>query len=156
MGSGKIEIKKIEKLNGWQVTFSKRRTGLLKKAKELSVLCDVEVAVIIFSSTGKLYEFSSNSMEHILSRYSRSLEVDYPDQHPSRELAAEVLCSNDLFVVKFCDAIGQLSWSWSYRYGLYTYIYIIAFKFVLLNKQQVQDDMSALKDELAKLRLGYM
>ena len=59
MGRGKIEIKKIENLNSRQVTFSKRRNGLLKKAKELSVLCDAEVAVIIFSSTGKLYEFSN-------------------------------------------------------------------------------------------------
>ncbi|KAG6522020.1 hypothetical protein ZIOFF_019154 [Zingiber officinale] len=44
-----------------QVTFSKRRSGLLKKAHEISVLCDAEVAVIIFSSKGKLYEYSTNS-----------------------------------------------------------------------------------------------
>lgn len=61
MGRGKIEIKRIENLNSRQVTFSKRRNGLLKKAKELSVLCDAEVGVIVFSSTGKLYEFSSSS-----------------------------------------------------------------------------------------------
>lgn len=60
MGRGKIEIKKIENVNSRQVTFSKRRTGLLKKAKELSILCDSDVGVIIFSSTGKLYEFSSS------------------------------------------------------------------------------------------------
>ncbi|KAG8371970.1 hypothetical protein BUALT_Bualt12G0018200 [Buddleja alternifolia] len=59
MGRGKIEIKKIENVNSRQVTFSKRRGGLLKKAKELSVLCDAQVAVIIFSGTGKLYEFAS-------------------------------------------------------------------------------------------------
>lgn len=64
MGRGKIEIKRIENLNSRQVTFSKRRNGLLKKAKELSVLCDAEVAVIVFSSTGKLYEFSST--RHVL------------------------------------------------------------------------------------------
>ncbi|KAG8479780.1 hypothetical protein CXB51_029637 [Gossypium anomalum] len=59
MGRGKIEIKKIENLNSRQVTFSKRRNGLLKKAKELSILCDAEVGVIIFSSTGKVYQWSS-------------------------------------------------------------------------------------------------
>ena len=59
MGRGKIEIKKIDNANNRQVTFSKRRAGLLKKAHELSVLCDAEVAVIIFSSTGKVFEFSS-------------------------------------------------------------------------------------------------
>ncbi|CAL0329419.1 unnamed protein product [Lupinus luteus] len=60
MGRGKIEIKKIENANSRQVTFSKRRTGLLKKAHELAILCDAEVAVIIFSNTGKLFEFSSS------------------------------------------------------------------------------------------------
>ncbi|KAF8022257.1 hypothetical protein BT93_G2410 [Corymbia citriodora subsp. variegata] len=71
MGRGKIEIKRIENANSRQVTFSKRRSGLLKKAQELSILCDAEVAVIIFSNTGKLYEFSSSGMKQILSRYNR-------------------------------------------------------------------------------------
>ncbi|KAF8049252.1 hypothetical protein N665_2263s0004 [Sinapis alba] len=69
MGRGRIEIKKIENVNSRQVTFSKRRNGLMKKANELSILCDADVAVIVFSSTGKVYDFSSGSMEHILSRY---------------------------------------------------------------------------------------
>lgn len=60
MGRGKIEIKKIENVNSRQVTFSKRRAGLLKKAHELSVLCDAEVAVIVFSNTGKVFEFASS------------------------------------------------------------------------------------------------
>ncbi|XP_011075339.1 MADS-box transcription factor 23 [Sesamum indicum] len=79
MGRGKIEIKKIENVNSRQVTFSKRRGGLMKKAKELAVLCDAQVAVIIFSGTGKLYEFASSRMEQILARYSRN--------HESPELA---------------------------------------------------------------------
>ncbi len=60
MGRGKIEIKKIENPTSRQVTFSKRRGGLLKKAHELAVLCDAQVALIIFSSTGKLFEFASS------------------------------------------------------------------------------------------------
>ncbi|XP_021890756.1 agamous-like MADS-box protein AGL15 [Carica papaya] len=71
MGRGKIEIKRIENANSRQVTFSKRRAGLLKKSKELAVLCDAEVAVIIFSSTGKLFEYSSNGMKRTLSRYNK-------------------------------------------------------------------------------------
>ncbi|KAK6128550.1 hypothetical protein DH2020_037694 [Rehmannia glutinosa] len=59
MGRGKIAIKRIDNSTSRQVTFSKRRSGLLKKAKELAILCDAEVGVIIFSSTGKLHEFSS-------------------------------------------------------------------------------------------------
>ncbi|KAL1201338.1 Agamous-like MADS-box protein AGL15 [Cardamine amara subsp. amara] len=69
MGRGKIEIKRIENANSRQVTFSKRRAGLLKKAHELSVLCDAEVAVIVFSKSGKLFEFSSTGMKKTLSRY---------------------------------------------------------------------------------------
>ncbi|CAK9234570.1 unnamed protein product [Sphagnum troendelagicum] len=72
MGRGKIEIKKIENPTSRQVTFSKRRGGLLKKAHELAVLCDAEVALIVFSSTGKLFEFSSpGSIQDILERYSK-------------------------------------------------------------------------------------
>ncbi|CAK9147523.1 unnamed protein product [Ilex paraguariensis] len=74
MGRGKIEIKKIENANSRQVTFSKRRTGLLKKAHELAVLCDAEVAVIIFSNTGRLFDFSSTDMKRMLLRYNKSLD----------------------------------------------------------------------------------
>ncbi|KAL3516428.1 hypothetical protein ACH5RR_023330 [Cinchona calisaya] len=74
MGRGKIEIKKIENTNSRQVTFTKRRNGLLKKAFELGVLCDAQVAVIIFSNTGKLFEFASSSMPQILARYTKCIE----------------------------------------------------------------------------------
>lgn len=60
MGRGKIEIKRIENTTSRQVTFCKRRNGLLKKAYELSVLCDAEVALIVFSSRGRLYEYANN------------------------------------------------------------------------------------------------
>ncbi|KAK4359378.1 hypothetical protein RND71_021607 [Anisodus tanguticus] len=61
MGRGRVELKRIENKINRHVTFAKRRNGLLKKAYELSVLCDAEVALIIFSSRGKLYEFCSTS-----------------------------------------------------------------------------------------------
>ncbi|XP_040945808.1 agamous-like MADS-box protein AGL15 [Gossypium hirsutum] len=86
MGRGKIEIKKIENLTSRQVTFSKRRNGLLKKARELCILCDAEVGVIIFSTTGKLYQWSSTSMEDTLLRYNRGKVVE---QHPSDDQKAE-------------------------------------------------------------------
>ncbi|XP_076910708.1 MADS-box transcription factor 23-like [Bidens hawaiensis] len=72
MGRGRIEIKKIENVSSRQVTFSKRRAGLMKKAKELAILCDAEVGVIIFSSTGKLYDFASSRLQNIISRYEGS------------------------------------------------------------------------------------
>ncbi|XP_078430126.1 agamous-like MADS-box protein AP1 isoform X2 [Wolffia australiana] len=72
MGRGRVQLKRIENKVNRQVTFSKRRSGLLKKAHEISVLCDAEVALIIFSNKGKLYEYSSDSrMEKILQRYER-------------------------------------------------------------------------------------
>ncbi|KAF7803108.1 transcription factor CAULIFLOWER A-like [Senna tora] len=73
MGRGRIQLKRIENNASRQVTFSKRRTGLLKKANEISVLCDAQVALIVFNSKGKLTHYSSQSasMESILDRYER-------------------------------------------------------------------------------------
>lgn len=66
MGRGKVELKRIENNLNRQVTFSKRRNGLLKKAFELSVLCDAEVALIVFSPSGKAYQFSNNEYVFII------------------------------------------------------------------------------------------
>ncbi|KAK1410226.1 hypothetical protein QVD17_36761 [Tagetes erecta] len=72
MGRGRVQLKRIENKISRQVTFSKRRTGLLKKAHEISVLCDADVALIVFSTKGKLFEYSTHSsMETILERYER-------------------------------------------------------------------------------------
>ncbi|XP_075505834.1 MADS-box protein SOC1-like isoform X4 [Primulina tabacum] len=73
MVRGKTQMKRIENASSRQVTFSKRRSGLLKKAFELSVLCDAEVALIIFSHSGRLYEFSSSSlMSNTIERYQKN------------------------------------------------------------------------------------
>ncbi|KAL1820241.1 hypothetical protein ACET3Z_015110 [Daucus carota] len=71
MGRGKIEIKRIENQNNRQVTYSKRRKGLIKKAKEITVLCEAAVSVVIFSSPSKLYEYCSpsTSITEMLDRY---------------------------------------------------------------------------------------
>lgn len=66
MGRGKIEIKRIENSSNRQVTYSKRRNGILKKAKEISVLCDAHVSVIIFASSGRMHEFSSTPYVYLL------------------------------------------------------------------------------------------
>ncbi|CAI9264641.1 unnamed protein product [Lactuca saligna] len=72
MGRGRVTLKRIENKINRQVTFSKRRSGLLKKAHEISVLCDADVALIVFSTKGKLCEYSTDSgMERILERYER-------------------------------------------------------------------------------------
>ncbi|KAL8553493.1 hypothetical protein ACS0TY_001981 [Phlomoides rotata] len=65
----KIEIKKIDNLTARQVSFSKRRSGLFKKALELSTLCDAQIALLVFSSTGNLFDYST-------SRFSLSLSFN--------------------------------------------------------------------------------
>ncbi|XP_062011090.1 MADS-box transcription factor 23-like [Rosa rugosa] len=77
MGRGKIVIRRIDNCTSRQVTFSKRRKGLIKKAKELAILCDAEVGLLIFSSTGKLYECASNSMKLVIERYNKTKEENH-------------------------------------------------------------------------------
>ncbi|KAK4436337.1 MADS-box protein SOC1 [Sesamum alatum] len=94
MVRGKVQMKRIENATSRQVTFSKRRNGLLKKAYELSVLCDAEVALIIFSQKGRLFEFSSSNMQKTIGRYlehakerGTSIEVEQHMQHLKHEAA---------------------------------------------------------------------
>ncbi|CAN1216179.1 MADS-box protein SVP [Linum perenne] len=86
MAREKIQIRKIDNATARQVTFSKRRRGLFKKAEELSVLCDADVALIIFSSTGKLFEYSSSSMKEILERHNLHSKNLEKLEQPSLEL----------------------------------------------------------------------
>ncbi|CAL5418080.1 unnamed protein product [Camellia sinensis] len=91
MGRVKLQIKKIENTTNRQVTFSKRRNGLIKKAYELSVLCDVDVALIMFSPSGRLSIFSGNkSMEEIMARY-----VNLPEHERGRRALAKLKDHNN-------------------------------------------------------------
>ena len=69
MGRRKIEIVRIENERHRQVTFTKRKTGLLKKATELAILCDAQVAVMIFNQNQKLCVYSSAPMEQLMKQY---------------------------------------------------------------------------------------
>ncbi|XWS24153.1 hypothetical protein CRYUN_Cryun28dG0076100 [Craigia yunnanensis] len=87
MGRVKLQIKRIENTTNRQVTFSKRRNGIIKKAYELSVLCDVDVALIMFSPSGRVSLFSGNkSIEEILGRY-----VNLPEHEQERLRNKELL-----------------------------------------------------------------
>jgi MADS-box transcription enhancer factor 2B len=70
MGRRKIKIQPIEDERNKQVTFLKRKHGLMKKAYELSVLCNCEVAVMIFSNN-KLMQYSSKDMDTLLMKYTQ-------------------------------------------------------------------------------------
>ncbi|XP_026443088.1 floral homeotic protein PMADS 1-like [Papaver somniferum] len=78
MGRAKIEIKYIENSAYRQASYSKRRSGITKKATELTVLCDAQVCVVMFSSTGKLHEYVSPSttLKEFFDRYQRETRVD--------------------------------------------------------------------------------
>ena len=54
-----------------QVTFTKRKNGLMKKAMELSVLCGCDIALVIFNSNSKLFQYSSTDMDAVLQKYSK-------------------------------------------------------------------------------------
>ncbi|XP_054779287.1 MADS-box transcription factor 23-like isoform X2 [Prosopis cineraria] len=77
MGRARIAIKRIDDSTSRQVTFSKRKSGLLKKARELSILCEAQVGVIVFSSSGKLYEYGSSSVKSIIDRYNEQIEEQH-------------------------------------------------------------------------------
>ncbi|RDX63118.1 Floral homeotic protein PMADS 1, partial [Mucuna pruriens] len=83
MARGKIQIKRIENTTNRQVTYSKRRNGLFKKANELTVLCDAKVSIIMFSSTGKLHEYisPSTSTKQFFDQYQMTLGVDLWNSH---------------------------------------------------------------------------
>lgn len=81
-----MELKRIENSASRQVTFSKRRNGLLKKAFELSILCEAEVSLIIFSPTGKFYQFSSHDMERSVARYRSEVGLPGTNDQRSRSL----------------------------------------------------------------------
>lgn len=79
MGRKKIQISRIGDERNRQVTFTKRKFGLMKKAYELSILCDCEIALIIFNSSTKLFQYASTDMDKILLRYT-----EYNEPHESR------------------------------------------------------------------------
>nr|AUT32391.1 AP3-like protein [Cornus canadensis] len=83
MARGKIQIKRIENSTNRQVTYSKRRNGLFKKANELTVLCDAKVSIIMFSSTNKLHEFISPSIttKELFDQYQHTMGIDLWSSH---------------------------------------------------------------------------
>ncbi|XP_040991592.1 agamous-like MADS-box protein AGL61 isoform X2 [Juglans microcarpa x Juglans regia] len=88
-GRQRIEIKELAEESKKQVTFSKRRAGLFKKAGELCVLCGAEVAIIVFSPHNNVFCFGHPDVETVLDRYltgnhssfSRTSSSDLLDQN---------------------------------------------------------------------------
>ncbi|XP_010453038.1 PREDICTED: MADS-box protein FLOWERING LOCUS C [Camelina sativa] len=118
MGRKKLEIKRIENKSSRQVTFSKRRNGLIEKARQLSVLCDASVALLVVSASGKLYSFSSgDNLVKILDRYGKqhaddlkaldlqSKALNYGSHHELLELVESNLVESNVNNVSVDDLV---------------------------------------------------
>ncbi|KAL3820996.1 hypothetical protein ACJIZ3_006901 [Penstemon smallii] len=96
MGRKKLAMKRIENATTRQVTYTKRKDGLVKKATELSVLCDTDVALVMFSPIGRLTSFASNGrVEDIFLRF-----VDRPDELRGGPISNEEYLSQKLKQLK--------------------------------------------------------
>ncbi|XP_044444500.1 MADS-box transcription factor 25-like [Triticum aestivum] len=116
MVRGKIVIRRIENMSRRPVTFSKRRHGLLKKARELAILCDVEVGVIVFS-TGHLYEYANSTAATSMGTTMPSIIQNYQsaqEQHQLLNPVSQVMEANmgerlsNLAVTNICLMENQL------------------------------------------------
>lgn len=101
LGRQRIAMEKISKKTHLQVTFSKRRAGLFKKASELCILCGVEIAIIVFSPANKIFSFSYPEVESILERF---LVGNHP---PTSDLAHQLIEAHRN--AKVCELSAQLT-----------------------------------------------
>ncbi|ONM09414.1 MADS24 [Zea mays] len=111
MGRGKVVLQRIENKISRQVTFAKRRNGLLKKAYELSILCDAEVALVLFSHAGRLYQFSSSSnLLKTLERYQRyiyaSADAAVPSSDQMQVRGLSILLLLQTFIINIVHSSG--------------------------------------------------
>ncbi|CAL0321709.1 unnamed protein product [Lupinus luteus] len=88
MGRGRVELKRIENKINRQVTFAKRRNGLLKKAYELSVLCDAEYMLYEFDGSNSVHAIS---MLKTLERYQKCSYGAVEVNKPSKELETQFM-----------------------------------------------------------------
>ncbi|KAI3939888.1 hypothetical protein MKW98_029664 [Papaver atlanticum] len=89
-GRKRIKIEKIKDKSRLQVTFSKRRKGLFKKATELSVLTGAQVALIAFSPAGKPYVCGNPDL--LLDRFvnGEASDIHQKDDDPEQRRYMEV------------------------------------------------------------------
>uniref|UniRef100_A0A0E0E0X4 MADS-box domain-containing protein n=1 Tax=Oryza meridionalis TaxID=40149 RepID=A0A0E0E0X4_9ORYZ len=108
---GKVELRRIEDRTSRQVRFSKRRSGLFKKAYELSVLCDAQVALLVFSPAGRLYEFASSasSIDTIFGRYWDLLDTTIDLNIEARE--SRVDCNMQVYLIRASGRRRHPTWT---------------------------------------------
>ncbi|XP_052289921.1 agamous-like MADS-box protein AGL61 [Citrus sinensis] len=79
-GRQKIEMKKIENENDRMIAFSKRRSGIYKKASELATLTGAEIGIVVFSPSGKPFSFGHPSLEAVANRFL-GLNQEHPNDN---------------------------------------------------------------------------
>ncbi|KAL9284092.1 Agamous-like MADS-box protein AGL62 [Arabidopsis thaliana] len=84
-GRQKIEMVKMKNESNLQVTFSKRRSGLFKKASELCTLCGAEVAIVVFSPGRKVFSFGHPNVDSVIDRFINNNPLP-PHQHNNMQL----------------------------------------------------------------------
>ncbi|KAJ8556299.1 hypothetical protein K7X08_023057 [Anisodus acutangulus] len=72
-----IEFIKDKRAEG--ITISKMQKALCKKANELSILCGIEIAIIIFSIGGQPFLYGNPDVESVVNRF---LEAKQPTASP--------------------------------------------------------------------------
>uniref|UniRef100_A0A2N9J5N1 MADS-box domain-containing protein n=1 Tax=Fagus sylvatica TaxID=28930 RepID=A0A2N9J5N1_FAGSY len=73
MGRVKLKIKRLENTNGRQATYAKRKHGIMKKANELSILCDIDIVLLMFSPSGKpsICRGTRSSIEDVIAKFAQ-------------------------------------------------------------------------------------
>jgi len=94
MGRKKIAIKKIMDNRQRTVTFTRRRNGIIKKAHELSILCDCKVALLIFDANDRCHTYCSTNLEKTLLKYAEK-SMSNPESGETVHHLAHLLNEND-------------------------------------------------------------
>ncbi|XP_028103201.1 agamous-like MADS-box protein AGL65 [Camellia sinensis] len=73
MGRVKLKIKRLESTSNQQVTYLRRRNGILKKAKELFILCDIDIVLLMFCPTGKatLFRRERSNIQEVITKFAQ-------------------------------------------------------------------------------------
>jgi hypothetical protein len=108
-GRRKIEMKKMSNQSNLQVTFSKRRSGIFKKASELSTLCGVDLALVVFSPSGKPFSFGHPSVDTVVDRYLSQIPTQ--NNHTMQFIEARrraTLCELNAQMTQINDMLDDL------------------------------------------------
>ncbi|KAK2384200.1 agamous MADS-box protein AGL29 [Trifolium repens] len=104
MGRRKIAIELVKDSNARQVTFSKRQTGLFKKANELSILSGAEVAIVMFSPGNKPYSFGHPRVDVVVAKY---LQQDLEPSDSEGDSSSDASNMNELNL-ELADVMAEI------------------------------------------------